>query len=441
MSDRKPSPTNNDAPKSKRRKQNSSGAQRPKRPLSAYNLFFREERTRYLEERAAQNNPQTDKSPFLAMSAEISKRWMCLPLEKRQKYQNMAEEETIKYHLKVDAYKSGKPVPDELKEPTADSQVAGPVLSNSAVQQTDHSHLSNVNPTLRPWLPQQQSSMFASIPTASTNTDSNLLLQYLQQQQLESASALQASLQNAQTQSLLNLTNSQQLAGLTAFQRASLENASSQFLAPREAVLPQENTALLRLIIEQQQQQRQQLRHQLTGLGLHPDLVDLELHNRRTLLGSSTQNQLQPGQTRAVSFLPASATDLSRALSSQPNYLFGERQSSNQAAQYSAVRGNDHGGEEKDASPARNRFGSQASLSSSSRDDILLRMLLANQAQHVPSLSSSNTLLSPERQASLARQQYAMNQSSRVIAAFTQGSRLPNNDEQQQQSSPDSSTS
>ncbi|GAX28998.1 hypothetical protein FisN_1Hh004 [Fistulifera solaris] len=79
----------NSSPQQKKKK-SSSG--RPTRPLSAYNLFYRHERTKWLE--GLKSDPETMKIPpkerFLAMGRHISKCWNELPESKKQKYKQEA---------------------------------------------------------------------------------------------------------------------------------------------------------------------------------------------------------------------------------------------------------------------------------------------------------------------------------------------------------------
>lgn len=74
----------------------------PRRPLSAYNLFFREERTRLLEEEL--NATQHPDGLFSVLGKEIAKRWKALPEDKRQKYKAMAAEELQRYRREMAAY-------------------------------------------------------------------------------------------------------------------------------------------------------------------------------------------------------------------------------------------------------------------------------------------------------------------------------------------------
>lgn len=84
---------------------------KPKRPLSAYNIFFKDERIRYLKEQKEQG-PSESKDNFLNMSREIGRRWMNLSSGRRKYYEALAEEAMFRYRLDMDAYKAKKQLED-----------------------------------------------------------------------------------------------------------------------------------------------------------------------------------------------------------------------------------------------------------------------------------------------------------------------------------------
>jgi len=74
-----------------KRKRRAKAPDAPKRPLSAYNLFFREERVRWLEERQGGSGKERSRALFALMGKEIAARWKQLTPEQTAKYQQMAE--------------------------------------------------------------------------------------------------------------------------------------------------------------------------------------------------------------------------------------------------------------------------------------------------------------------------------------------------------------
>lgn len=77
----------------------------PKRALSAYNVFFKEERVRLLEEFKEEG---TDKPSigFQEMARTIGSRWKNLSDEERKYYNSEAQSDTERYNKEMDAYKA-----------------------------------------------------------------------------------------------------------------------------------------------------------------------------------------------------------------------------------------------------------------------------------------------------------------------------------------------
>lgn len=102
---------NNVATKRKRKTSKQGAYKKPKgaprRPLSAYNLFFKEERVNWLAERKQNGTSLSDgaKSTFMAMGKIIGSRWKELTPEQRRKYVEVAEKDKERYLREMDEYK------------------------------------------------------------------------------------------------------------------------------------------------------------------------------------------------------------------------------------------------------------------------------------------------------------------------------------------------
>mmetsp|Transcript_12506 Transcript_12506/g.29837 ORF Transcript_12506/g.29837 Transcript_12506/m.29837 type:complete len:460 (-) Transcript_12506:205-1584(-) len=89
----------------KQKKNRKKPKDRPKRPLSAYNIFFKEERARILEEVAASNgeDPQ-GKIGFQNLAKLIGKRWQELPANEMVYYKKKAETDMVRYKEEMVVY-------------------------------------------------------------------------------------------------------------------------------------------------------------------------------------------------------------------------------------------------------------------------------------------------------------------------------------------------
>ncbi|GAX10532.1 hypothetical protein FisN_UnNu004 [Fistulifera solaris] len=94
----------------------SSLLSKPKRPLSAYNVFFQEERARIVKERELQNSKdapldsskqryQPNGTGFEDLAKEISKRWKSIDKKRLDKCSQLAETDTVRYQKELAAYK------------------------------------------------------------------------------------------------------------------------------------------------------------------------------------------------------------------------------------------------------------------------------------------------------------------------------------------------
>ncbi len=111
---------------SQRKKRKSDTEGKPKRPLSAYNIFFKEERNRILA-----NIPDTDaketatvsrkrkkrphgKIGFECLAKVIGQRWQALHNDERDLYKEKAQQDMQRYKAEMESYVSGE-VPKQLE--------------------------------------------------------------------------------------------------------------------------------------------------------------------------------------------------------------------------------------------------------------------------------------------------------------------------------------
>ena len=113
-SDARPASTGITEKKNKKRptSQASSGLRRPKkkkgvpkRPLSAYNLFFQSERAKILE---AAESGQGDRLGFEGMAKIIARKWKALPASEKPQYDKGAEKDSIRYQKEMEEYNKKK---------------------------------------------------------------------------------------------------------------------------------------------------------------------------------------------------------------------------------------------------------------------------------------------------------------------------------------------
>lgn len=87
----------------------------PPRALNAYNIFFREERKRWIDQRNESNKgvegPESTTTtpafpPFAQMGKIIGQKWKELPTDEKLKFESLAKEDMQRYRKEVDDYKS-----------------------------------------------------------------------------------------------------------------------------------------------------------------------------------------------------------------------------------------------------------------------------------------------------------------------------------------------
>jgi hypothetical protein len=115
----------------------------PKRPLSAYNYFFRTERGKFVAEQAEKKAAEFDtpapdavqaeeeqggekvkSSLFSTMGKTIAKRWKEIVPEELEEYKALAAEDSIRYRAEMDEYHAGRARKAPQKKETKDSPVS-----------------------------------------------------------------------------------------------------------------------------------------------------------------------------------------------------------------------------------------------------------------------------------------------------------------------------
>ena len=92
-----------------RSKKNADSIAPPKRPLSGYNLYFREERKRCVSETTSFNSPGTSKKyNFEELGKLIGKRWRSLPLKEKCELEVRADSDRERYRTEMIAYRREK---------------------------------------------------------------------------------------------------------------------------------------------------------------------------------------------------------------------------------------------------------------------------------------------------------------------------------------------
>lgn len=94
------------ATKAKRvRKKKARKTEGPRRPLTAYNIFFREAREKLLKEQENGEMEETDESLFSYLGKTIAKRWKELSPEALEDYQRRASADKERYNKELAKYK------------------------------------------------------------------------------------------------------------------------------------------------------------------------------------------------------------------------------------------------------------------------------------------------------------------------------------------------
>jgi hypothetical protein len=133
----------------------------PKRPLSAYNYFFRTERGKIIADQAEKEAAGTTTTPeaapeapqeeggdkkksslFATMGKTIAKRWKEIDPEELKEYKKLAEEDSKRYRREMDEYHMGRAKQGPRRKEAKDSPVSNEA---SAAQPTAPSFLEGIS--------------------------------------------------------------------------------------------------------------------------------------------------------------------------------------------------------------------------------------------------------------------------------------------------------
>ena len=154
------------APTVSRRRKKPKGF--PKRPLSGYNIFFKEERVKVLEEcndrRAAISiddvhdaTTKIDRSSvsFQELGKIVGKRWKTLSDEDRRRFESLADQDNLRYRSEMDDYNDAKRKRNEEKSlRTIEDDVddtTQPSISNSSWSTMVLTRPSEIYPSFYPY--------------------------------------------------------------------------------------------------------------------------------------------------------------------------------------------------------------------------------------------------------------------------------------------------
>lgn len=114
------------APTVSRRRKKPKGF--PKRPLSGYNIFFKEERVKVLEEfnsrrvaapkddiHDAETKIERSSVSFQELGKIVGKRWKILSEEDRRRFESLADQDNLRYRSEMDEYNDAKRKRNEEK--------------------------------------------------------------------------------------------------------------------------------------------------------------------------------------------------------------------------------------------------------------------------------------------------------------------------------------
>jgi hypothetical protein len=244
--------------------------------MTAYNIFFRDERARMLKEQGATN--QSGGSLFSAMGKSVAKRWKSLSENEKIKYYELAAEDTDRYRREMDLYNDlvaqrSKIEREKSREKAHESKTDALAVERDGVlaselpglnfsAQLQQEYLLQSNPGLFPsfgsasFLPLQNPGLGLGLnPSLLSSTDPQLQLLQLQLQR-----------QELQQQRLLDLANPGGAGNVLNYlrQQSILEERQAlEALQQRLQIEQLLQFQQLRRPFQQEQDQRQQRQQQV----------------------------------------------------------------------------------------------------------------------------------------------------------------------------------
>jgi hypothetical protein len=312
----------------------------PKRPLSAYNYFFRTERGKFVaeqaEKEAAESCPtapeavqaeeqgveKVKSSLFSTMGKTIAKRWKEIVPEELEKYKALAAEDSIRYRAEMDEYHAGRARKTPQKKETKDSPVskeAGLSASQPAAPTFLEGMLSNLSASV----PSRGGTSAAQLQQQQTSFGRDPYLdQLLRLQQAQQGSTPQQQLYGSPTMGSISAGGGGGGVDMSALQSQILD-------------------AQLSRAMQQQQQQQQQQQRATLGLDIYsagaggryatamtsqgPYAGGAHNHNHQAMMDGAlfqrvSQGMQAPGQTGALDgalFQRASSQGMGQTAASQ----------------------------------------------------------------------------------------------------------------------------
>ena len=143
---------------------------KPSRPLSAYNFFFREERARIMAESSAtacavQEQKSDPVGLFVAVGKEVAARWKLIPKEEKDRYMRMADGDMERYQQAMSQYRLREAQQKEASE----AYTAATRASNSTMQ-LPASQLNELVSTMAPASLMHTQAVQSTLPSLFANT-------------------------------------------------------------------------------------------------------------------------------------------------------------------------------------------------------------------------------------------------------------------------------